>query len=108
MRRMGVLGPRWEGLVEEEGLGGWGQGKLRREDGGREVGGEEGSVEWVLRREMLGAFSGSGCVAVGVVGSGQTVGVGLSKIVLRRVKWRPEDLREVGFRVGVSTSESGV
>lgn len=48
----------------EVGLGGWGQGKSRKKDVGREEGVEAWSVEWVLRREMLllllFGFSGSG------------------------------------------------
>lgn len=44
---------------------------------------------------------------LGRAGTGHTVGVGLSKMVLRRFGWRLGDLRDLGFRVGVSTSESG-
>ena len=107
MRRMGVLGPRQ--LAAAAVLGGCGQGKLRREDGGRESGLESWSVDWMLRRDVvLFGFSGSGWVSVGGVGSGHAVGLGLSKIVLRRFGWVLECFRALGFRVGVSTSMSGL
>lgn len=65
-------------------LGGCGQEKLRRKDVGRESGLEAWSLDSV---EMLWVdFSGSGWFCVGWVGSGQTVGVGLSKIVLERLE----------------------
>ena len=90
-------------------VGGFGQGKLRRKDGGRESGLESWSLEWVLRREVLRVgFSGSGWLMPDGVGSGHVVGVGSSKIVLRRLGCVPERLCELGFRVGVSTSESGL
>lgn len=57
---------------------------------------------------LLFGFSASGWFAVGGVCSGHTVGVGMSKMVLRRFEWRPEDMRGLGFRVGVSTSDSEV
>lgn len=119
MRRMGVLGPRQlGGALVEEGCGGCGQGMLRREEGGRESGLEVWELlDWVLRRDtmllllFLGvSFSGSAWFGVlGEVGRGQMVGVGLSKIVLRRFGWMLDILRELlGFRVGVSTSKSGL
>lgn len=84
MRRMGVLGSRPLGF--SAGLGGCGQEKLRRKDVGRESGLDSWSVDWVLRRDMLWVdFSGSGWFSVGGVGSGHTVGIGLSNIVLRRL-----------------------
>ena len=45
---------------------------------------------------------------MGEVGSGHTVGIGLSNIVLRRLGCVLEVLQELGFRVGVSTSDSGL
>lgn len=77
---------------------------------GRESGLESCEVEWRLRREVLAVgFSGlgSGRSSVDGVASGQIVGVGSSKIVLRRLVWMEEGLCELGFRVGVLTSESG-
>lgn len=107
MRRMGVLGSRHLGF--SEGLGGCGQGKLRRNDVGRELGLESWSLDCVLRRGILRVdFSGSGRFSVGEVGSGHTVGIGLSNIVLRRLGYVLEGLQELGFRVGVSTSDSGL
>ena len=55
---------------------------------GRESGLESCEVEWRLRREVLAvgfSGSGSGWSAVDGVASGQIVGVGSSKIVLRRL-----------------------
>lgn len=106
MRRMGVLGLRHLGF--SAGLGGCGQEKLRRKDVGRESALESWSLDWVLRRVMFRVdFSGSGRFSLGEVGSGHTVCMGLSNIVLRRLGCVLEGLRELGFRVGVSTSESG-
>ena len=88
---------------------------LRRAEGGREPGVEGWEVlDWVLRLVGLAlgceGFSGSAWFAgSGEVGWGQMVGVGLSKIVLRRLGWMLEVRRELlGFRVGVSTSKSGL
>ncbi len=110
MRRVGVAGPR----QAVEGFGGCGQGKLRRKEGGREEEGEEAwEVDCWLRREVvgvgfLGSGSGSGWCGGERVARGQMVGVGSSKIVRRRLGWREEGRRELGLRVGVSGSGSGV
>ena len=108
MRRMGVLGSRhWD---TPAGFGGCGQGKLRKKDVGRESGLDSWSLDWVLRRDVLWVdFSGSRSFSVGGVGSGHAVGMRLSNIVLRLFGWVAEGgRRALGFRVGVSTSKSGL
>lgn len=73
---------------------------------GREEGVGEGRPVW---REGLFGFSGSGWRSGGgAVDRGQTVGVGWSKMVLSTFAWAEKGRRVLGFRVGVSSSESGV
>lgn len=111
---MGVLGPRLMAVVG--GWEGWGQGKLRRKEVGRESGLlESWEVDCRLwREEMLAVvswvrFEGSGWDSGrGGAARGQTAGVGSSKIVLRRLGCVEGGFRELGFRVGVSSSISAL